>query len=1363
MNAWRCPFGAGNRLKSGRGGPRRHIQRSRVWAAVLAAMWFSADSPAAIAQNLNPAPLITQPVSDSGLVHLKGNVHPLARPEFDQGVAPSSLALERMLLVMKRSLAQQSALSRFVESQQDKSSPNYHQWLSPEQFGEFFGPSRMDVQTVISWLVSHGFRVTQISLGRTIIEFSGTAAEVQEALQTSIHKYRINGQEYWANATDPQIPAALSPAVAGIVSLHNFPRKSYARILKESHLSSGNAALDPLFTFQNPLGPGSFYGVGPGDFAAIYNSKPLLAAGIDGTGQTIAVVGETNFNIQDVLQFRSIFGLPTNFSAANVILNGPDPGITSSDEEGEADLDVQWSGAVAPGATVLFVISGSTSTTAGIDLSALYIVENNLAGVMSESYGECEAFLGAAGNAFYRTLWEQAAAQGITVVLSSGDGGSAGCDDFNSESVATGGLAVSGLASTPFNLSVGGTDFNQVNNWSSYWNSTNDATQTSARGYIPEIPWSQNCAQISLNGCGGGAPGGSVNIVAGGGGPSSIYQKPTWQMGVPGMPNDNRRDQPDIALFASPGFDDSGYIYCQRDINTSGVRTCDLGTNIAGSDFGIVGGTSASAPAFAGIMALVNQYEAAHGGSNRQGNPNYVLYALAKKPGGSCSSSATQPPGCIFNDVVNGNSVLPTGGPGVGTNSVPCRGSSPDCSIVTGSGTGVLVDPNHPSIEAWTATAGYDMSTGLGTLNVNNLATSWSTASTTSTTTTLALSPASGIVHGSGENVSINISVTANQGSGVPAGDVALIAMFPDGTSQAAGQFTLNNGTIAATQTHSLPGGTFNLVAHYAGDGTNAPSDSNTVPVTVAPEASSVLASLVTFDINGRPTNFAATSTTYGSGYYLFRIDVGEGAASISPATGISSNCSRRITNCPTGVLAVTINGISLTGGLPLNSAGFVEYRALAPGDYTITVSYPGDSSYGPSMTITNLSIARAPTQAFASLLGVPVQYGENMQIAADITSNSDGVAPTGTFSFFLDGAPISTPPLSYEGFPYEPKNSPPQFATLSGTTITQFVSLGNHTLAAQYSGDTYYGSSMSAPSAFTVTQAQPSFSTWGDSPNTINLGESTTLTGTILGGSAGLAPTGTFTFFDNNTAISGTVTYTTVQSTNLSLSSYSGTLTYTPTTPGSRGINVKYSGDVNYLPVSPTSGSVLTVIGPDFSIMSSGETVQTVMTGQTAIFPNVLTVSALNGFSSRVDLTCSLPARLTSCVVNPPFFSSASGTASVMVTTSSTGLLPPAHPDAPTLWSPRIVFSAGTLALLAFLVLRLGTLPRLRWLGAFSFLLVLVCFLLPITSCGGSTSNSGSPPPPSGGTPPGIYTISVNAQSGALLHSTTLTLTVTK
>jgi subtilase family serine protease len=554
----------------------------------------------AAAQTASTPARITKAVDEQNRVVLLGNVHPLARADFDRGAVEDGQPITRMLLLLQRSPDQESALRQNLDDQQSKSSPRFHVWLTPEQFGSQFGPAEADIQSVTRWLTWRGFTAITVGPGRQVIEFSGTAGAVRNAFRTEIHRFMLEGSEHLANVSDPQIPAALAPVVAGIVSLHNFPRKSHARVLGQFRRTLGKTGIQPLLTFPNPFSGRTFYGLAPGDFATIYNSKPLLTVGIDGTGQTIAIVGETNLNVQDVQQFRTMFGLPANFDSTNVILNGEDPGITSFGEEGEADLDVQWSGAAAPGATVKFVVSASTPASAGVDLSALYIVEHNLAGVMSESYGDCEKHLGSAGNAFYNGLWEQAAAQGITVVISSGDGGSAGCDNFDTQPVATQGLAVSGFASTPFNVSIGGTDFNEVNTWGTYWLPTNDPTGTSAKSYIPEIPWNESCAQIGLTGCGASAPGGSLNIVAGSGGASSVYGKPKWQMDVAGMPNDNHRDQPDVSLFASPGFNGTGYVYCQSDQTISGEPACDLTNASSGNlDFGIVGGTSASAPAFA--------------------------------------------------------------------------------------------------------------------------------------------------------------------------------------------------------------------------------------------------------------------------------------------------------------------------------------------------------------------------------------------------------------------------------------------------------------------------------------------------------------------------------------------------------------------------------------------------------------------------------------------------------------------------------------------------------------------------------------------------------------------------------------------
>jgi subtilase family serine protease len=513
-----------------------------------------------------PRPLITQVLDESQLTVLKGNTHPLARPEFDLGTAPATLPMQRMLLVLKRSDAQQAALEQLLDDLQNKNSPNYHQWLTPEQFGQQFGPTDADMQTITLWLQSHGFQLGSTK-GRTVLEFSGSASQVQDAFHTSIHKYVVNGEQHWANAGDPSIPSALTPAVAGIASLNNFGKKAMNRFVG-TYSEKTRELVGPAPNYTFGCGSGyECYAIAPYDFAAIYNVAPLWSSGINGTGQSIAIVGRTNINPNDSTTFWQLFLLTVPANKLQVTLNGPDPGITG--DEAEADIDIQWSGAVAPQATINFVTSASTESTDGVDLSAVYIVENNVAPVVSESYGLCELGLGTAGNQFEAALWGQAAAQGMTVMVSSGDNGAAGCDDPSYP--AQYGLSVNGDASTPYNVAVGGTDFNEYQKWSTYWYSSNNAsTQQSAKGYIPETTWNDSCTNSIAVTLGYGSTAeqacnnpqmiyaGGVNSTGGSGGASNCttnsqvrgscsqgYSKPSWQSGN-GVPADGKRDLPDV-------------------------------------------------------------------------------------------------------------------------------------------------------------------------------------------------------------------------------------------------------------------------------------------------------------------------------------------------------------------------------------------------------------------------------------------------------------------------------------------------------------------------------------------------------------------------------------------------------------------------------------------------------------------------------------------------------------------------------------------------------------------------------------------------------------------------------------------------
>ncbi len=536
---------------------------------------------------------ITSFIDDDQRVTLRGNVHPVALAQYDAGAVAPDFPMEHMLLTLLPDATQQDALNQLVDAQNNLESPYYHQWLTPEQYGERFGVSAGDTAQIEGWLQGHGMEVEEVTAGRRSIIFSGTAAQVQEAFHTPIHTYKIGDEVHHANAKDPEIPAALVQVVRGVVSLHDFhSQPTHGLVRKPSpDFSSGGA-----------------YYLAPADFATIYDLGSLYQQSINGSGQSVAIVARSNIKIADARQFRTFFGLPAN--DPQIIVNGADPGIWSSNEETEADLDVEWSGAVARSAAIKFVVSKSTNSSDGVDLSAQYIVNHNLAPVMSTSFGLCEAALGSSGNSFLNSLWQQAAAEGITVFVSSGDSGAAGCDPASAAS-ATHGRGVNGLCSTPYSICVGGTEFNDVSNPTRYWAPSNSpGTQASALSYIPEVIW-------NVSGPGQG-------LWASGGGASLVYAKPSWQAG-PGVPADGKRDVPDVAL-SSAGHD--GYLIFQN------------------GELYVVGGTSAASPSFAGVMALVVQNTAA-----RQGNANVAFYSLASKQRAGGTS--------VFHDTTIGNNSVP--------------------------------------------------------------------------------------------------------------------------------------------------------------------------------------------------------------------------------------------------------------------------------------------------------------------------------------------------------------------------------------------------------------------------------------------------------------------------------------------------------------------------------------------------------------------------------------------------------------------------------------------------------------------------------------------------------------------------------
>jgi hypothetical protein len=639
-----------------------------------------------------------------------------------------------------------------------------------------------------------------------------------------------------------------------------------------------------------------------------------------------AIVARSNINLSDAQIFRIAFGLPVN--DPQIILDGPDPGNLFGNEETEADLDVEWSGAIAPMAAIKFVVSASTNSTDGVDLSSLYIVDNNLAPVLSASFGQCEQALGQAENTFYNNLWEQAAAQGITAVISSGDSGPAGCDSDSQTTPATQGLAVNGLASTPFTVAVGGTQFNENGADSTYWSATNGTNQSSALGYIPENVWNESCADP--NACG------VASLFASSGGASTLYSKPSWQVGT-GVPNDGKRDLPDLSLDAAAGHD--GYLLCQ-----DGICTTNASGQLINAE--LVGGTSAAAPTFAAILALIAQKT-----NSRQGQANFVLYPLAAgQNAANCNSSAPPQSQCIFNDITVGNN-------------------------------------NVPGQTGFAATPGYDLATGWGSVNAANLAANWQNVTFRSTLTTLQLSSTS-LTHG--QPVTATATVAPGVGAGTPTGDVALLA----GNTAGVNLGKLNSGSVSGA-VETLPGGTYSLAASYGGDGTFGASISTGVPVTIHPEASNTTFSAFLSSQAGNPSS--QVNTTYGD-FLDLQIAVA-GASQQGTPTGTLTLSDTFNGNTST----------LLTSSLNSQGHALIQETQLSLGNHTLSVSYSGDASFSASSAgPVSITVSKGPTNTILFIPSGALP--NSSVVLQAIVLPIGALDPTGTVQFFTGKTALGIP-----------------------------------------------------------------------------------------------------------------------------------------------------------------------------------------------------------------------------------------------------------------------------------------------------------------------------------------------------------------
>jgi Pro-kumamolisin, activation domain/Bacterial Ig-like domain (group 3) len=1335
-------------------------------------------------------------------------MHPLATPANESGRVEAGRSLQRIVLLLSPSPEQTADLQKFTEDLHNRNSPNYHRWLTPEAFAARFGLADADLAKVQEWLQRSGFTLGNVARSRRWIEFSGTSHQVEQALHTEMHYYTVGGKKYLANNSDIAIPQALSGITSGVRSLNSFGHHPPISSTSASP-TSGSPARDisgDTSSYRPHLQPDltatgqtNTYYLAPGDFSMIYNTKPLLNAGVDGTGISIAVTAQSQIELTDVQMFRQIFGLKPN--DPNFLLSGPDPGIVGPIDLQEAQLDVEWAGAVAPGATIDLVVAATTDTTNGVDLAAAYAIDNDIAPIMTFTYGGCEQALGAPGNAFFGDLWQQAAAEGITVVVATGDNGAAGCDNQSLDTPAQNGLAINGAASTPYNLAVGGTEFNDSAHQSTYWSANNSSNFTSALGYIPEAAWNESCdpaqPQTPTNCLYNTA---NVSLLASGGGTSVVYTKPSWQMGT-GVPADGHRDVPDVALAAAGGHDQT--VYC----TSLGGAACQITNgNVVGLT--LVGGTSVATPEMAGILALVEQKNGAY-----QGQVNYTLYKLAQT--NSCNSSTQTNPtaqnSCVFYDVTMGN------------NSVPCAGGTVNCSSTQSGVNGIISAPP--------AGVGYDLATGLGSVNASNLANEWNSVALAASQTAV---QAGSTTFAHGTPVSLSVTVSPASATGTPSGNVSLKT---DGAGDAPDLLTLTNGAYTGSIS-DLPGGTYNLHAHYAGDANFAPSDSAPVSFTVTPEPSTSTLSVV---------GLQNATVPYGASLEL--------RAAVTPASG-SGNATGSVTILD-GATTVGTYLLTQDGGASIFTGAYGRY-SFAPGPHSITAVYSGDNSFNASTSSAVVfSVGKGTPFVIVGANSSSVITGQSVGVHAVVSGGGTSQA-TGSVQFTVDGAPVgpavtlqtggffgtqaqasailaalvqgshvigatynSGADLNYTsvqtGDPQNEStfqitvgaasgtqtttsltavNSPvnlgdtgtfkvsvsPSSATgtvslwdavgirtspvtLAGGTATiqlPWPQAGTVTLYAVYSGDATKAPSSSATTQFTVNLGVPQIALAAQAPSgnyqqaTINVSVTGKPSNSLLA-----YPTGLLEIWDS--VNSAPAQLLTVQSLSLGAGNISVYGTRSKLVAGSHSLYAHYRGDNNWQ--AETSSTVsLTVASGDFALAITPSPI--VFKGGTA-GSGTVTINQVNGFAGTVNLSCPMSGTNVlagyTCTITPSSVVITSGaqTATVNLTpvTSSAGGVGVATNrnlagTATFVGKPGLINIgyAGALLLLLFLLLA-GT-AKLRsahpWMAVAATCLFTLSLVAGCGGGGGGGGGGGPVPTTTTISSPGATNITVTVRSSA-------------
>jgi hypothetical protein len=1076
-------------------------------------------------------------------VELKGNVSATIRRDADAGEAPPSAVLRNVRLMLSRSPSQTSAFQKVLSAQLDKHSPMYHVWLTPEEIGRRFGRTDEELTSVARWLRSQGLTAESISPGKTSIAFSGSVENVERAFRTKIHRFRHARGEYVANVDNPKIPAELSPLVSGLAQLSTYAPRSYrakaepgAFLPRSGHFArTGIVPLRPQFTsgsgmlFLTPADAATMY-----DSPNAYNAASSSTKNITGTGVVIGVAGVAAIDSNTVTNYRVRF---LNGDNSAPLITNIDESATFGPATNEGYLDLEVAGGMAPGATMHYYTADVSD--GGVLTVLERVAQENVVDTLVLSFGLCEYEMTTSQNDAVRQLMEQLSAQGITVVVSTGDSGSAGCDDPDSESMASKGLQVNGFASTPYNIAVGGTDTaGLLSRFSAYVDVPGNPSglYRSVRSYIPESTWndSPDIDLLLSDNTTAGIVDDQTNIFAGGGGLSSCstnksvlnrdssvlqgscsggYAKPTWQRGF-GVPVDGSRAVPDVSLMAGNGVDLGTWLVCVDDTDQYSGFPSNCTDQRDGQFYFVgFGGTSTSAAAFAGVLAIVQE---------SLGGPGHRMGTDAAKTLYDLYNSSYAP--LVFHDITDGN------------NSVYCAMGSSNCA---------QNDAGYNFLSGYDAGVGYDLSTGLGSVDVTMLVDHWSQVTGLEQA---AISIESLTQISVADDLTLEISVRGD--AGVPAGQMSLSGA---GEASATTRLDREGRTYFHIPAGTLAVGTHLLTLLYSGDPTYA-STSETSEVGVATATpnldisleSSVVAignpfSVTVFVSSSGPTP-TGTITLSSGGYTSTPAILAAGKASIIVPAGslpagadilnvsyqgdgnytaatsaatvsvtksapnvsiIPASSSVAVTSSLEVKVAVSGAGPTPTGTITLSSGGYTSTPAtLAAGKASIivpagslpagadilNVSYQGDGNYTAATSAATVSVTKSEA---AVVVITPKDVSAGSALRVTVTVSGTERVPTGSIT--LSSTAFTSAPVNLE--------AGTAWITIPGAGMS---SIGPLTLAATYSGDADYSTGIGIATVivkapYSVTAVTPSPITAGEAArSTVTVKTDGTYIGTI-------------------------------------------------------------------------------------------------------------------------------------------------------------------------------------------------------------------------------------------------------------------------